>query len=425
VRRRILTDAAVRPGVASRDVRAVAVVFAGNLIARALGALYPIALARFLGKGDFALAIFYVNTGFFVGELVTTGFPLAMTQKIAATQERDQSESWVSAAFAGGLPLLAASVLGGAILALTAGASPALVAMVVLGLTVDAYYFGILRGFRAYGLLSGYRIGANLLQLVLVIAIGLAGRLSLWMAVAIYSLAYLGPLCVIELGAPRLRRMLPWRAHSIVRRIRELGRLALPALISGLAYGGIVGLDVYFVRALAPDSLAEYGAARTLVLPLLMVPYAISVVIVPSVAGASTARRRTVLLSAMALSTLAAAIAILGYVWLAAPIVHLLFPASYSGATALVKALAPAFGLVGIQSVLGQWWLGIGRPWPAAIALVLSAAVAIGSHAHFTAALGGMGAAMSIGISMVAGIGVLGTYTVRTLRREDQLPSAN
>ena len=59
-------------------------VFGGNVAARALGFLFPVVLARATGRADFALVYFFVNTGFFVGELVLAGFPTALTRYLAA-----------------------------------------------------------------------------------------------------------------------------------------------------------------------------------------------------------------------------------------------------------------------------------------------------------------------------------------------------
>ena len=47
-----------------------AVIFVGNLVARGLGFLFPVIVARVLGRDDFAIASFVISTGFFAGELI-------------------------------------------------------------------------------------------------------------------------------------------------------------------------------------------------------------------------------------------------------------------------------------------------------------------------------------------------------------------
>ncbi len=90
-------------------------------------------------------------------------------------------------------------------------------------------------------------------------------------------------------------------------RIGELTRFAVPALVSGTAYGAILGFDVFFVRLFAPEAVADYGAARSLTLPLLLVPFALSVVLLPRVAAASPERQARALARALAVSVVAAA----------------------------------------------------------------------------------------------------------------------
>ena len=66
--------------------------------------------------------------------------------------------SWVSSALVAGLPLAGVSLLAGAALALAADAPPGLMALMVAGLSLDAYYFGLLRGLRRFGMLAAYRV---------------------------------------------------------------------------------------------------------------------------------------------------------------------------------------------------------------------------------------------------------------------------
>ena len=88
------------------------IVFVGNVVARGLGFLFPVVLARAAGRDDFALAYFYINTGFSAGELVLAGFPTALTRFLAVS-ERSERRAWFTSAVVAGLPLLGASVLIG------------------------------------------------------------------------------------------------------------------------------------------------------------------------------------------------------------------------------------------------------------------------------------------------------------------------
>ena len=386
-----------------------AVVFVGNVFARGLGFLFPLAIARVSPRSDFALVYFFINTGFAVSELVLAGFPTAMTRYVSA--DPASRARWAAASVAGGFPLLAISITVGFAMALQADAPPLFMALVVIGLTIDAYYFALLRGLGWFGTLMLYRITANLAQLVVLLAAAAVGMASVGVAVAAYSLLYLAPIAVIEWQRAPLR--LVFSSMSFARRdVLKIARFAVPALVSGIAYSAIQGLDVYFVRIFASTQQADYGAARSLAMPMQMVTFAVTVILLPRVASAS-AHDRVRLLRDSFLLTLVALVAIsLCYLPLAGPLIDLFFPPSYRRGTELLVVLVPAFGLVGLYSVLSQWWMGTGRALTPAACISAGALLAAASEIVLTPRLGAAGAALSISIGSLTAILLLGSLTL-------------
>jgi len=387
-----------------------AVVFLGNVVARGLGFLFPLVLTRVVGKSDFALVYFFINTGFSVGELVLAGFPTAMTRYIAA--DPVARARWASSAILGGVPLLAISISIGFALAIQTDAPPALMAVVIVGLTIDAYYFALLRGLGWFGTLMAYRVAANIGQLVVLVAAWKLGVASVGLAVAAYSLLYLAPIAVIEWQRGPLRLVFRDRVRPSMAALRTLTRFSIPALISGVAYAAIQGLDVYFVRVFAQGQLADYGAARSLAMPMQLVPFAITVILLPRVASASAADRVRMLRTAFGLTLAALVVSSLLYLALARPLIHLLFPVSYERATELLVVLAPALGLVGLYSVLSQWWMGTGRALVPAACITFGAVLAAAAETVLTPRLGAAGAAASIAVGALAALVLLGALTL-------------
>lgn len=390
--------------------QATVVVFVGNVIARGLGFLFPLVLARVTAREDFALVYFYVNTGFFVGELVLAGYPTALTRYLAAPGSVARG-TWVVAALAGGGPLLLGSFAAAWLFAGNADASPGLLALVVVGLSVDAYYFAVLRGLGRFGLLVGYRIAANLAQIALLVVAASAGLATVELAVAIYAVVYLLPILVIESWRAPLRSLLTGFGELRVP-IGVLTRFAIPALISGTAYAAIQGLDVYFVRALVPDGLADYAGARALAMPMSLVPFAVGVVLLPRVAAADPAHRTGLLTRSLAVVIGLDALAVLGYVVLGPLVTSIVYPTSFTGIPAILPWLAVAMGATGTYSILSQWWMGIGRPVPPAIALTIGALAAVGAHLIFDQRFGSVGAAWAMGAGAAVALAVLGLTTV-------------
>ena len=402
----------------SRSLPPEAVVFAGNVLARGLGFLFPVLVARVLDRPDFAVASLLISTGFFAGELVLTGYPTAMTRALAADDTARGRAGWLAGSLLGGLPLLLASGVLGAVLALRADAPPALILVVILGLTIDAYYFALLRGLRRFTLLTLYRVGANLAQVLLLLLLAVAGSATLASVVVLYGLVYLVPLVLIEVVVGPGRGLVRAGAADVPQRLRDLTRFAIPALISGTAYGAVLGFDVFFVRLFAPDALADYAAARSLAVPMLLVPFALGVVLLPRAAAAGLDRpgQARLLGRAVVVTLLASTAAWLGYVLLAGPVIGVVFPDGYQGARAPLATLVPAIGLLGTYSILSQWTLGVGRPWVAAIALGTGAIVTLVGHGLFTAGQGASGAGLAIAAGALAAIVINGVAAVRWLR---------
>ncbi len=394
-------------------VLSATVVFFGNLVARGLGFLFPVLVARATGRADFAAVYFFITTGFTAGELVLAGYPTAMTRSLARPGRRTDL---VASAVVAGLPLLAAAVVLGEALAAGADLMSFLITMVIVGLSVDAYYFGILRGLRRFGLLVAYRISANLAQLVL---LGLAVSMemaSVPVLVGIYAAVYLVPIVIIELiigPARELVRRGPGEARISRAAVAELTRFAVPALVSGTAYAAILGLDVFFVRAFAPAQLADYGAARALAMPMTLVSFAIGTIVLPHAAGLGEPARRALLLRAVGGTVALAIVGVAAYAVLGRMVVDTVFPAAYAGAVELLPALALVVGLLGIYSVLSQWWMGTGRPTVPAFCLVTGAVTAALAHTVLTRQLGAVGAIGATGIGAAVAMLLLGAFTVR------------
>jgi O-antigen/teichoic acid export membrane protein len=398
---------------------ATAVVFIGNLVARGLGFLFPVLLARGLDRDDYALATFLIATGFFAGELILTGYPTALTRALATASPPTERGGWLLSSMAAGLPLLVASSIVGAGLAVVGQAPVGLLVLVIVGLTVDAYYFAALRGLQRFGWLAVYRVAANGLQSLLLVAFLGLDVLSVELAVVLYSTVYLGPILGIELVARPLTGLLGASGVDGVSRARigELTRFAVPALVSGTAYGAILGVDVFFVRLFAPAAVADYGAARALTLPLLLVPFALSVVLMPRVAAAGPADQARALGTALGTAALAAALGWLAYAVIGPLAIGLAFPTAYAAAVTPLATLAPAVALLGVYSVLSQWTLGTGRPWAAARSLLAGALVTLGGHATLTASMGAVGAGLAIGLGVLVALVLLGGLAVRHLGR--------
>jgi len=372
------------------------IVLIGNTVARGLGFLFPLMVARLVDRADFALVYLVINGGFLVAELILAGMPTALARFLAARDDDVPSGTWLTGALLAGVPLLAASMVLAVVVAIATDAPPILMVLIVLGLTVDAYYFSVLRGSGRFVTLAAYRISANVVQLVLLLAAVALDVATVPVIVAIYAFVYLMPIVVIELRVRLLRGMPGLVRLPAPAQLRSLVAFGASALVSGVAYGFLVGLDVVMVRLLAPAALADYGAARVLAMPMSLVPFAIGIVLLPRTAAAKGADRFLLLRNATLVAVAITAAGTLAYMVLSGPLVSLVYPGAYAASAGPLPWLAFALGLLGIYTVLSQWWMGIGRPGVPAFCLVVGASGALVAHLVLDVPLGALGAALSM-----------------------------
>jgi len=392
-------------------------VFTGTLIARALGFLFPIVIAHAASKNDFASVFFFINTGFFVSELVLTGYPTALARAVAAEKHAALRGTWLSASAVGGLPLLALSITAGEILTLAVNAALFPMVMVVVGLTFDAYYFQLLRGLSEFRLLVTYRISANAIQILLLILLIAAGAASVATLVALYSFVYLIPMLWIELRWSPGRCLLRKSYAFTIGHLKLLTRFAVPSLISGTAYATIFGLDVFFVLLFAPNALADYAAARAITAPITMLPRSIGTVLLPRVASASDDEAWPMLFRALITSSMLVVCAVGTYSVFSPTIISVVFPPNYAPAAEPLRIIAPALGALAVYSIMSQWWMGRGRPVAPAVSIVSGAMVASASHLVLTSAHGAIGASFAILAGISTALVVLGVHTINQARR--------
>jgi O-antigen/teichoic acid export membrane protein len=185
-------------------------------------------------------------------------------------------------------------------------------------------------------------------------------------------------------------------------------------LIIGLSYGAIFGLDVFFVRLGAPAALPDYLSARTLVQPMTLIPFAITIVLLPKLTRAGDDERTRLLGRALVATASVAVVGGIAYFTIGPAVIDLVFPASYSASPETMGFLSLAVGLLGVYSVLTQWWIAIGHPLRPAFTLSAGAAATAVLQVVLTPELGATGAALAIGGGVACALlGITGP----TLRR--------
>ena len=379
----------------------------GTMFARAIGFLFPVLLARWESRPAFAVIYFFIGVGFLVAEFSTATDPVAMITLAARDRAAGQAGHWFAAALVGSIPAVLVAAVFGECLSYFAGAPAGLMTVVVVGLSIDGFYFSALTALEQYRLTIVYRTIANAGQLALLAAAVIFGIASVGVVLAIYAFIYLVPIAAIELHRRPVRGAVGRWSPARAARITRLTRFAAPSLAAGLAYGAVFGGDVFLVRPLARHDSATYSAARALAVPLIIAPTAIGTIVQPRTAGATREEQWAMLRHVTAAGVMIALIGTLAYVALSGALVSVFYGHAYARAAPELRLVAAALAVLGVHTLLQYWCLGAGFPRLPAISLGCGAALTALLAFLMVPRLGGSGAAIAIAAGMTVAVGVL------------------
>jgi O-antigen/teichoic acid export membrane protein len=381
----------------------------GNVVARILGVLFSVVLARAYGPQNFGLVRYAVSVAglaaIVVGPLPT------MLSRYLARYRNDPEE--VDRYFTNALLLIVLTLLltllgtGWYLRGERTGVILGTLT-VVCGLAAFNTYTELSRGLDNIQRMALYYVVANLAQLIAIIICvwGLNIR-TVSVALAIDGLSTIVPIALFELRAPSPVR---WRPHAITRATaRQLSRFSVPLVIAHASYTIWLNLDLLLAeQRLGAASAGIYSAAKTAVLVFLFVPYAVTTVALRYFArGSPRDARRSLLLSLLASGVVSEAL-LLGYWALSTPLVHIVFGRRYAGAADPLVILAAGMTFYTLYLVFETWVVAKGYPWLHAVAMVLTMFVSTGAELALLPRWGLPGVALGFTLGIASGTLVLG-----------------
>ena len=245
-------------------------------------------LTHWESRPAFGLIYFFIGAGFLVAELSTATFPVAMIRSLPAngTTWRWAAVTWQPPSDPQ-IPTVLVAVGCGECLSYLAGAPAGLMSLVVVGLSIDGFYFSALTALEEYRMTIVYRCLANAAQTDFsprAVAVVAGSRASVWCSRSTRSftwfrlppLSFPGGQYAPFVGDGDASAM---ESESLRRLLFRPSRLAYLMASSSAETS-------FLVRLLAPQDSATYGAARALAVPLIIAPTAIGTVVQPETAGA-------------------------------------------------------------------------------------------------------------------------------------------
>ena len=340
------------------------VVFVGSAAARGLGFLFSVATARLLVPAEFG-EMTYVLAIVAVASVLMTSAPVGLSRFLSLHRDdpTEQSAAYTNWLAVVGL-IFALSLAVLPVVGIAARISLAMTLGVVanlFGVTVLETYREVQRGLSRYGKMVAFYVLANLLQLLVVIGLGLAGWRSAPLFVIVYGLSSVVALIVVQLVAPMHLRF----SMGTLSRARMLGtvRFIRPILLQSVFFAIWYSADLLVVGRL--DSRAatgNYGAAKAVALALILAPGALGTILLPQVARLSATAVRGYLIRALAFGCAITLPLALGLALLGRPLILLLFGGKYADAPGPLAVLCIGMAAYGIYSVLSSLWIGLGKP---------------------------------------------------------------
>ncbi len=263
-----------------------------------------------------------------------------------------------------------------------------------------------------------YIINNVVLVIALVVVFSLFGIRSSMVAIVIWGLANLAPIAM-EFFRPMALRFHPDMISKAV--LLELGRFAVPTVISSGAFAIWFGIDLLLVQNLHPHATGSYAAAKTLAQVFVFVPVALNMVLMPRAAAMNHEKSKRYLaggtLVALCISLCGVAII---YVW-GQRLITLVFGYGYSDAYLPLLFLGFGMCIVAVNTVVEGFLIGRGQPHVAAQALVVAMISTCVTSFWLISWLGAIGASLAFTIGGAFAASVMLTKTWRFLRKEDQV----
>jgi len=394
-------------------VRSSGIQLLGNGAAAFLGLLFSISAARLLVPADFGLLTLGVSLAvsatFFVFS-APRGLSTFLARHHDDPRRQDVHFSNWLAVVLGALLFNLIFLIPAALITHLVGWMVVAVAANVIGLAVFITYREAQRGVGLFGAMAAYYLLANLLQLAAILLAGWIGWRSPALFLTAYGLAAVAAL-VIQTVAPVRLRFVPQAVTW--HRVRAIVGFVGPLLFETVFYAVWWGIDVILVsRFLGPVATGNYGAAKTIVSALALVPLGISVVIGPQVARLSAAALRRYILGGVTLTTLATVPLAGALILFQKPLIQLAFGSKYPRVAEPLTVLVVGVACYGLFQILAAVWIGLGYPRIVAISSATALIITVGLGLALVPSIQLLGAALAFTAGSIGKFVVLGTFTI-------------
>ncbi|HZS02033.1 MAG TPA: hypothetical protein VFE37_25170 [Chloroflexota bacterium] len=381
----------------ARFLRRLAITGVGNGLSRALGLLFALVLAGLFLPADYGYIRWATSVGM-LAAIPVAGGPVALARALGAAQgDRARQRGLATVGLVAIVLVTAACAVVTAVVLAALGRPLGGALAVLVGMTLFTAAYNTYRGMGSAWRIAVLYAGSNALQLLLVVLLcGLLGWKIPDLALIVYSFAWTLVVLTLEFRAPL---DLAWDATAARGALAELWRVWAPLVLANAAYAGWAWGDVVLVEHFLGDAAAGYyGLARTIVTVFLLVPEAVTMLLLPLVAAEGRAAGKLTG-SLLGLTAAVSAVLLAGVLLVAPPLLQLWGDGRYAPVTAALPGLAIGMALYALYMVLEGHLVGMGRAAVHAAGISVMLVVTLGGAALLlpSQGLGGGGLAFALG----------------------------
>lgn len=381
------------------------VVGVGSTIARLLGLLFSILLARLLTAEDFGFVRYSITLAGIL-TIVSAASPASVARFLAANPDDPETRNrYYTNGMVGVAGLLAVTLVVSVPVLILMHALDFGTMLTMVGLTAFFSYFALVRGLsNAWKMGLSYIITNVSLIVALLVVMGLFDLRNATIALVIYGLANMAPpLLEVIKGSP-----VKFRPRLISKAvIWELARFSWPLIVANGAYTIWFGVDMLLVENFTPQYTGSYAAAKTLSLAFVFVPTAITLVLMPKVAAMSLNQSKRYGLVGVGVALLLSLIGVGIIALWGQTVVNLTFGSRYSEAVMPLLVLGIGMTFYSVYVVLEGFMVGHGRPGLHAQAMVVAMLTATLLGLWLTPTMGAVGSSLAFTFGAVVGLIIL------------------
>lgn len=390
----------------------------GNVVARGFGFVFLIIIARVFSTQDYGIIRYSITVATIASIPLFYGFPTTLSRYLAKYDDKNTRNSYFSNAIFAISIILTITIIIITLISFFIEGIDIFITIIIVGYAVNTTYFEIVRGLLLPKRIMIYKISVGAVKISLVLLLIYIIKInSTDLVLVIFGISSF-MFILIEVFKPI---KLKFKIKLISKkRLSELTKFAIPLMITTAAYHIIFGIDILFIKYYEGiDEVGYYGVARTLSSVFYFVPVAIVTMLIPIVSKSDKKLYLGYTKLSIKLTLFASLVLLVLFFLFGEFAIKTIFAERYLEGLDALYVLCIGMSMFSLYIILEALVVGIGKPEFDAKSMVGTMVINIVGNICLVPKYGMIGAGVAFVIGVGFGLGLLGFYTIRYLKRKE------